>query len=336
MARRLVDQVTFLTGCRRLWWTSCRPSWEGAGVTRSSVRSEAFDRRFREAAFAWLQGRGGLPIVTREELMAFEFEGERIGLIDQGRGIRRPAGLPGAVSILTTYSPNQASAPYADVPGEDGFLRYKYRVGAAGEPDNRAVREAMAAMLPMIWFYGIAAGTYLATFPVYAVAEEAADQQFVISADVPVDLADVNAGSLIERRYRQVHAYQRVHQPVFRARVMRAYDQRCAMCSLRHVSLLDAAHIRRDAHPMGIAAVSNGMALCKIHHAAYDQNILGIRPDLVVQVRADILEELDGPMLLHGLQEMAGVRLAVPRNRVEKPSQDAVEERYAEFLAATP
>lgn len=305
-------------------------------MARSSVRSQEFDRRFREAAFAWLRERGELPIVPRGELMAFEFEGERIGLVDQGRGIRRPAGLRGAVSILTTYSPNEASAPYADAPGEDGFLRYKYRAGTAGEPDNRAVREALDARLPMIWFYGVAAGMYLATFPVYAIAEERAAHQFVVSADVPYDLSEASAGSAIEREYRRVHAYQRVHQPVFRARVMRAYEQRCAVCSLRHVSLLDAAHILRDAHPQGIAAVSNGMALCKIHHAAYDQNILGIRPDLVVQVRRDILEEIDGPMLLHGLQEMAGVSLRVPRQRVERPNRDAVEERYAEFLTATP
>jgi len=155
----------------------------------------------------------------------------------------------------------------------------------------------------------------------------------VVSIDVPYVPA-ATAGSEIERQYRLIHARQRIHQPVFRARVMAAYGQRCAMCSLRHVSLLDAAHIRRDAHPQGIAAVSNGMALCKIHHAAYDQNILGVRPDLVVQVRGDILEEIDGPMLRHGLQEMAGVQLSVPRLRAEMPNHDAVEERYTEFLAA--
>ena len=27
-------------------------------------------------------------------------------------------------------------------------------------------------------------------------------------------------------------------------------------------------------------AVRNGLALCKIHHAAFDANILGVRPDL--------------------------------------------------------
>lgn len=277
-----------------------------------------------------------MPVVGRAELMGFVFEDERIGLIDQSRGIRRPAVLRGALSIMTTYSPTEASAPYDDAPGPDGFLRYKYRGTDPEQGDNRAIREAMDERLPMIWFYGVGPGTYLATFPVFAIVEERTQHQFVVSADVPADLGEPSAGSAIEREYRLVHAYQRVHQPVFRARVMRAYEERCAMCSLRHVSLLDAAHIRRDAHPQGIAAVSNGVALCKIHHAAYDQNILGIRPDLVVQVREDILEEFDGPMLRHGLQEMAGVRLTVPRRQLEKPNHDAVEERYAEFLVAAP
>jgi len=317
------------------WWTVAGGPWEGAGVVGVSVRSAEYDQRYREAAFAWLRMRGDNPVVTRAELAAFVFGGERVPLVDPNRGIRRPAGLRGAVSIMTTYSPSDASAPYEDVAGEDGFLRYKYRGTDSGQADNRAVRESMDQRLPMIWFYGIGPGTYLATFPVYAVAEEADRHQFLVSADVPVDLTETTASSAIEREYRRMHAYRRVHQPVFRARVMRAYDQRCAMCSLRHVSLLDAAHILRDRHPQGIAAVSNGMALCKIHHAAYDQNILGIRPDLMVQVRNDILEEFDGPMLRHGLQEMAGVRLATPRARSEKPDHDAVEERYAEFLAAS-
>ncbi|MEZ0115135.1 putative restriction endonuclease [Catenulispora sp. EB89] len=305
-------------------------------MARVSVRSEDYDRRFREAAFAWLAERGDSPVVAREELAEFVFEGERIPLVDPSRGIRRPAVLRGALSIMTTYSPNEASAPYEDLFGTDGFLRYKYRGTDAMQGDNRAVREAMASRLPMIWLYGVATSTYLAIFPVYAISEERGQNQFVVSVDVPSDLSEASADSVIERKYRIVHTNQRVHQPVFRARVMRAYEQRCAMCSLRHVRLLDAAHIRRDAHPRGIAAVSNGMALCKIHHAAYDQNILGIHPDLVVHVRPDILEEVDGPMLLHGLQEMAGVQLQVPRRQVEKPSRDAVEERYAEFLCAAP
>jgi putative restriction endonuclease len=74
--------------------------------------------------------------------------------------------------------------------------------------------------------------------------------------------------------------------------------------------------------------------MCKIHHAAYDANILGIRPDHVVEVRNDILTEIDGPMLRHGLQEMHGTRIILPRSREDRPDPDRLEERYTEFCAA--
>jgi putative restriction endonuclease len=69
-------------------------------------------------------------------------------------------------------------------------------------------------------------------------------------------------------------------------------------------------------------------------HTAYDQNILGVRPDLVVEVQRSVLEEIDGPMLRHGLQEMAGVALLVPNGRRERPDQDRLAERYEDFRRA--
>jgi hypothetical protein len=63
----------------------------------------------------------------------------------------------------------------------------------------------------------------------------------------------------------------------------------------------------------GLPEIPNGLALCKIHHSAYDANILGISPDLVTHVREDILMEIDGPMLEHGLTGMAGQTIVVPR-----------------------
>jgi len=98
--------------------------------------------------------------------------------------------------------------------------------------------------------------------------------------------------------------------------------------------LLDAAHILPDHHPQGDPIVPNGLALCKIHHAAYDSNILGIRPDCVVQLRGDVLVEIDGPMLRHGLQEMHGRGIHLPRSRADRPERSRLEERYEQFLAA--
>jgi putative restriction endonuclease len=114
----------------------------------------------------------------------------------------------------------------------------------------------------------------------------------------------------------------------------RCLHGRCAVCRLRHVELLDAAHIIPDGKPHGDPVVPNGLAMCKIHHAAFDSNILGVRPDLSVHIRQDILEEIDGPMLRYGLQGMHNSRLTGPRIRVAQPDPDRLEERYAEFLAA--
>ena len=105
----------------------------------------------------------------------------------------------------------------------------------------------------------------------------------------------------IRRRYVTRLVRQRLHQQAFRKRVLDAYREHCAICRLRHQELLEAAHIVADRDPEGEPKVSNGLALCKLHHAAFDCDIIGVRPDYVVEIREDVLEEIDGPMLQHGL-----------------------------------
>jgi putative restriction endonuclease len=115
--------------------------------------------------------------------------------------------------------------------------------------------------------------------------------------------------------------------------VVAAYRTQCAVCRLRRSELLDAAHIVPD-YIGGALVVTNGVALCKIHHAAYDSNLLGIRPDYVTEIRADLLAEIDGPMLRHGLQEVHGQTITVPRSPAQRPSIEALEQRYSQFLVA--
>jgi putative restriction endonuclease len=55
---------------------------------------------------------------------------------------------------------------------------------------------------------------------------------------------------------------------------------------------------------------------------------------LVLVVSRNVLEEGDGPMLLHGLQEIHGQRLIVPRSLEFRPSPDRLEERYETFKKA--
>jgi hypothetical protein len=61
----------------------------------------------------------------------------------------------------------------------------------------------------------------------------------------------------------------------------------------------------------------NGIALCAIHHPAYDRNLLGIDPGGVVHIARRLLQEADGPMLRNGLQGFDALRsssLGMPTN----------------------
>lgn len=308
----------------------------------TAVKSWAPERdlALRHAAMDWLKVRthDGLNAISSEDLRDFTFEGDRVPLMDAQRGIRKPAVLDAALSMRTVYRPEGAIRPYEDAEGPDGFIRYKWRGDDGDHPENRALREAMRLRLPLIWFFGVGPGLYQPWFPVFLAAEEPGQQQFVVAHDATLELVSAVQDSPLEghlRRYVIRETKQRLHQPVFRATVMRAYETRCAVCALGHSELLDAAHIVADSHERGVASIRNGLALCKIHHAAFDANILGIRPDRVVQIRADLLEEIDGPMLQHGLKERHGQSLmVVPSSRREQPDPELLEIGYERFLRA--
>lgn len=116
--------------------------------------------------------------------------------------------------------------------------------------------------------------------------------------------------------------------------MLHAYQRTCAICRLRHVELLDAAHIVSDSDG-GEPIVPNGISLCKIHHAAYDFSLIGIRPDYRVEVRRDVLAETDGPTLRHSLQEVHEMRLELPRQKAARPAPDLLDIRYQHFLEAS-
>jgi putative restriction endonuclease len=297
-----------------------------------------FDTRLRREAMAWLTIRtnDGMEPLSSSDILEFRVDGERFRLMDAQRGIRKPRELAAALSARTVFTPHGGARPYEDAVGADGLLRYKWRGDDPEHPENRALRAAMYGKLPLIWFVGGGPGVYQAVYPVFLLWEEAEQHQFVLDVNVANGL--VFQGSPVEqtlRRYIVRETKQRLHQPVFRATVLRAYETRCSVCALRHPELLDAAHIVADSQDAGIASVRNGMAMCKIHHAAFDSGILGVRPDLVVEIRADLMREIDGPMLKHGLQERHGQALmALPRARSERPDPILLEQTYQRFRDA--
>ncbi|MBK7970295.1 MAG: HNH endonuclease [Bacteroidetes bacterium] len=112
-----------------------------------------------------------------------------------------------------------------------------------------------------------------------------------------------------------VEVKKRMHQEEFRDNVLSVYGCQCALCKIRHLPLLDAAHIVPDKHELGLPKITNGLSLCKIHHAAYDANLMGISPDYKIHVKLDLLEEIDGPMLQHGIKELHQAPIQLPKKK---------------------
>ena len=143
------------------------------------------------AAFAFLtqlSARTG-GIVKREDLRQFTFQGKRISLEQNMRGIRVVQGNPVAISILTTYRQRPEDRPYEDDIGPDGYPRYKWQGTDPQASDNVALRVAMELRKPLAWFVDVAPGLYEAVFPVWLVDEEADQHQFVVALDEAMETA---------------------------------------------------------------------------------------------------------------------------------------------------
>lgn len=299
------------------------------------------DAAVRTAAFAFLveqrQVHGEqLPwsILAR----GFDFGGRRVPLVGP-QGIFKPAILPEMpLSITTAPVVPGRPRPYDDDRREDGFIVYRYRGVDPNHRDNVGLRLAMDRQAPLVYFSGIAVGWHFPIFPAYVVGEDRRELAFLVQADEQVELS-LDTTTLTDasgrRKYVTRLVQRRLHQEEFRMRVIRAYRTTCAVCRLHdHPELLDAAHILPDGHPLGAPVLPNGLSLCKLHHAAFDSHVIGIRPDCVVEVRRDVLSETDGPMLRHGLQGMDRRRLVLPMRAEQRPDPTYLEERYELFRKA--
>ena len=229
----------------------------------------------------------------------------------------------------------QSSLPQAQLATHDPAPHLTPNARDPENWSNVAVRNAKLYRRPLIYLYGLDKGVYEPIFPVYIVEDDPASLTFRLQADVSdrvVAFSDLSLEVNAPRReYQTVAVKRRVHQHRFRELVLKAYTRRCAICELGHASLLDAAHIMEDRDERGLPEISNGLTLCKIHHSAYDVNIRGNSPDLTVHVREDILREIDGPMLEHGLEAMAGRALRVPRRESWRPNREFLDDRFARF-----
>ncbi len=292
------------------------------------------DARVRAAAFEWLRAREtehGDTLPRTVLAKGFEYRGDRVPLLGP-QGIFKPRVLHYPLSITT--SPN---GPYDDGITQDGQLFYRYRGTDPQHRDNRGLRFALIEGLPLVYFHGVVPSRYVATWPVRIVGDTPGDLVFSVALSTEGEYevgATTWAGAEPTplRRYQTSLVRRRVHQGAFRERVLTAYREQCALCHLRHRELLDAAHIIPDSEPDGVPEVRNGLALCRLHHSAFDSLFIGITPDYRIRVRPDLLEEEDGPTLKHAIQGMHDAKLILPRAARDHPDPALLDARYQLFL----
>jgi putative restriction endonuclease len=98
-----------------------------------------------------------------------------------------------------------------------------------------------------------------------------------------------------------------VRSAAFRSVIMKLYDYTCAACRLRIVtsdggSAVDAAHII----PFSVShddGIGNGLALCKIHHWAFDSGLLSLDDRYKLLVSGAFDEAGPTALLLRNLRD---------------------------------
>jgi putative restriction endonuclease len=263
----------------------------------------------------------------------FPFRGRRVPFLAYMKGIYRAAAQtgPAALSINTS-----SASPYEDEETPDGVL-YAYREGDIDQADNRALRAAYELAVPIVYFVGTRPGWYKPFYPCYVVADDRVGRRVLVTKGEMAGALDEREPVLledpIERRYAVREMRVRVHQARFRGRVIPAYRTQCAICRLKELRLLDAAHIVSDADVIGVPAVSNGLSLCAIHHRAFDQNLVAVTPSYDVAVSPRLLEDEDGPML-DLLKGFDGASIVLPQRRAHRPDPERLAVRFEQFLEA--
>ncbi|WP_419938155.1 phosphorothioated DNA-binding restriction endonuclease [Candidatus Palauibacter sp.] len=137
-------------------------------------------------------------------------------------------------------------------------------------------------------------------------------------------------------------ARRRRRDPLFRGSVLDEYMERCAVCEL-DIRLgaqplgLEAAHIQWHSHA-GPDEVVNGLALCLLHHEAFDRGALGLEErkgtGFNVLVSHEVREsrgEAAGSLI-----EFSGRRIRSPRTASRAPAPLFVEWHSREVFRSPP
>jgi len=299
------------------------------------------DTRIRLAAVEHVKRVSAGGVITAEELRAgFFVDSQRIPLINPQRGIFKPSSMKHLLSVRTVYPRTGARVWYDDqrtvhtqIERGDELVDYAFMGTDPNAADNRWLREARDSQIPILYLLGIAPQRYTFIWPTYIAEWLASELKARLAFGATATASkEWSIPAAPERRYGLRLVRQRLHQATFREAILSAYGDRCAITGLPESRLLDAAHIMPDKdEELGQPIVQNGLPLSKIHHAAFDANLIGIDPEYRIHVSEALLSMNDGPMFEYGLKAVAGQLIKFPMRAQDYPDRDRLAERFLQF-----
>jgi putative restriction endonuclease len=283
----------------------------------------------------------GNSLSSSDLLKGVEVDGERVPIVNPQRGIFKPRQLRYLLSIRTVYPKVGARVWYDDqrevhahIEAGEEIVDYAFQGSDPNAFDNQWLFEAMQAEVPVIYLLGIAPARYTVHFPTFIVDWDPTKLRAGIAFGAPINTSEAAAPpETAERKYALRLVRQRLHQARFREAVLSAYGSRCAITGLPEPRLLDAAHIIGDLEDEGLPIVPNGLPLSKVHHAAFDANLIGVDPDFKIHVSDALLSIDDGPMFEQGVKLKHGATIRLPKRRIDYPDRDRLAARFELFQA---
>lgn len=267
----------------------------------------------------------------------FRYQNEKVLLDNQAVGIFKPRQMfECAISIKTTMRRDGSDGIYNDHRASDGFYKYSLQSGDPLKGNNKYLWASKNANLPFIYFHAVSPGFYTAIWPCfiteihpekgYALISEGSEQSVQLDKPTFYQIPDP-----VESQYCVRETKVRMHQASFRQNILQAYSEKCAITGLDNRKLLEAAHIIPDSRHNGAQHVNDGIAMSRLHHRAYDANLMGITPDYKIQLSEEIKSGDYNEFVSSAFLIYEGQKLKLPRNADCRPNQDKLAERFEEF-----
>jgi putative restriction endonuclease len=284
-------------------------------------------------------------VLVRRSLRRFHGRRHAHSAHQPQRGIFKPTQMRYLLSVKTVFPARGRKVWYDDqrevheqINRGSELIDYAFMGEDPEAADNRWLREARDEQIPILYFLGVAPQRWMSIWPTYVADWSATELKARLAFGAPAQVnIKADFPTAPERRYGLRMVRQRLHQSTFREAVLTAYEGRCALTGLPEPRLLDAAHIVADIDfEFGQPLVTNGLTLSKLHHAAFDANLIGIDPDCRIHISDALLSMNDGPMFEQGLKALAGRELRRPRRDADCPDRDRLALRFASYRGYPP